>query len=381
MKILYLTEFFPTNKQNIKGGVEARSFFLLKELDKINQYYIVASSEKGEKKSSKIFTQSKIFKCGKKNGLYLHDGGLWQRFLFVISGTIKALNIIKEVEIIEASGWMGCAIALILKTFTKKPIVITYHEVWIDQWEKIFGFNGKIGKCLEKKILKQHWTKIIAVSKKTKNDLQKYSPKNDVTVIYNGIEKNDIFEKKIEKYFQPTICTVARLVTYKRISDLIMAMPEIKKNIFNIKLLIIGEGSEKNNLHALVKKLQLEKNVEFLGYIESHDDVLWEIKKSHIFCLPTEKEGFGIATIEAIGCKTPYVVSDIDVNKEITNNGEGGILYPVGNIQQLAGAVLGLLKNTKKYNQKIQEEKSLIKRYQWHEITIQMNMFYKKICK
>ncbi|MBU0732183.1 glycosyltransferase family 4 protein [Patescibacteria group bacterium] len=371
MNILYLTEFFPVRSEEITGGVEARSFFLVKELDKHNKFLIISSRIKDQPEQSCEFTQVKIFRCG-NGGDYLHDGGLWQRYKFFKAGLKKAKELAPEVDIIEASGWLGYIIAMHLKKIIKKPFIITYHEVWIGQWKNLFGISGKIGEYFERKILKQNWNKIIAVSEQTKLALEKQGiPENKISVIHNGVDNKEIYSAEIKKYEKPTVVVVSRLVKYKRVADVISAI-KILNNKVDLK--IIGNGPELKTLKESAENLP----VEFFGHIKSHDDLIKEIKKSHILIFPSEKEGFGIVIIEAAKSGTPFIVSDIPVFKEVTKNGKGGLIYKVGDCQDLADKINNLITDKKVYQNKAEEAKELSQDYNWTKIADKMEEEYKK---
>ena len=371
MNVLYLTEFFPEKSENITGGVEARSFFLLKNLDKTNKFFIISSRFKNQEEKTKIFKQSEIFRCGKE-GNYLHKGGLLQRYNYLRSGYKQAVKILKEnnIDIIEASGWMGSLLARKLLKKFNKPTILTYHEVWIGKWKNLFGISGIIGEYNENKILKTNWTKIIAVSEETKKDLIKNGvPENKIIMIHNGVDENELYDLEISKYEKPTIILVSRLVKYKRVNDLIEAIRKLNKN-FDLR--IIGTGPELENLQNSSKGL----SVIFEGQVKSHDELIEKIKKSHLLAFPSEKEGFGIVLVEAMAAGTPYIASDIPVFKEVTNNGEGGLLFKTGDIEDIITKIKVLFNNKKLYSEKIEEGKILSKKYKWPILANKMNTLY-----
>jgi len=95
-------------------------------------------------------------------------------------------------------------------------------------------------------------------------------------------------------------------------------------------------GPEEVNLKKLVNKLNLRANVEFLGFIENHDDVIRQLKASDVFALPSIVEGFGMVVIEAMAAGIPYVASDIPPIREVTSKGIGGLLFEPTNCEDLA---------------------------------------------
>ena len=129
------------------------------------------------------------------------------------------------------------------------------------------------------------------------------------------------------------LISVNRLYNYKR-NDLAVKAAEKSGLVY----WVIGEGPEKNNLK--------HKNVIFWGNL-SHDEVMKKYRQADIFCLPSEIEGFGIVTLEAMSAGLPFVNSDIPVHQEICKASEAGLLFKSGDWVDLARK-LEILRNDKK---------------------------------
>lgn len=129
------------------------------------------------------------------------------------------------------------------------------------------------------------------------------------------------------------LISVNRLAFYKRNDLAVKAAAKL-----GLRYWIIGEGEEKERLK--------NKNVTFFGNLP-HGEVLKKYKQADIFCLPSEVEGFGIATLEAMSAGLPFVNSNIPVHKEILEASGAGLLFKSGNWQDLADK-LEILTNDKK---------------------------------
>ena len=136
-----------------------------------------------------------------------------------------------------------------------------------------------------------------------------------------------------------TLIAVSRLNKVKRVDILINSLSVINQT-YDAQLIIIGEGPEKEILKDLVKKLNLEKNVHFLGF---RDDVIQWMINADIFVTASQVEGSPNSLIEAICLGIPSIATDCPTGpKEILNNGELGILIPMDSEKHMVDAI-GLL--------------------------------------
>ena len=231
---------------------------------------------------------------------------------------------------------------------------------------------------MEQISIKLPWIQIIAMSKATRNKLVKQGiTPEKITVIYGGVEYEKLSTLKVKKFSHPTICSTARLLPYKRIGDLIKAIAILKKIIPEIRCLIIGEGPEKENLKSQIVNLKLSTSVNLLGNMP-YCSVIETLKKSHLFCLPSIVEGFGIVTVEAMASGVPFVTARIPATEEATQNGMGGFLFDPKNVRELAMKLHLLLTDIKLYQQKKREGLLLAKQYDWAIIAKQTEAVYKK---
>ena len=186
------------------------------------------------------------------------------------------------------------------------------------------------------------------------------------------------FQHKGIKFDTPTVICVSRLTKYKKIEDLIWAFASIVKSGRKANLLIIGRGPQENKLKEIVKMVNLYNHITFKSNL-SRTELVKYFKSSHVFCLPSAVEGFGISVIEASAAGIPYIVSDIDVFKEITRNGQGGLLFKLGNIHDLVSKLDKLLSDKKFYGKKSKEALKLSKIYDWKQISKETEKVYKSL--
>ena len=136
---------------------------------------------------------------------------------------------------------------------------------------------------------------------------------------------------------------VGRIELFKGHRFLIEALPAVIAVFPNTKLLVLGEGSEKNNCIAQIEKLGLRHHVEFLGF-KLHPYSY--IANSDVVILPSLFEPFGLVYIEAFALKIPVVAFDTAAGNEIMENNETALLVHKGDSKALAEKIIYLLKDT-----------------------------------
>jgi len=192
----------------------------------------------------------------------------------------------------------------------------------------------------------------IAVSESVKRySVQKSKiPVEKVSVIYNGVNvknHNSLQTHNVKLPFaieakDKILMTVGRLQKQKGHSYLFHAISRVRKEVPRIKLLIIGEGEEENNLKNLAESLDLTDQIIFTGL---RFDVENMLSMARLLILPSLWEGMPNVLLEAMAAARPVIATDVGGVPELVVNGETGILVPPGDSDALASAIIGLLQN------------------------------------
>jgi len=228
--------------------------------------------------------------------------------------------------------------------------------------------------------------KIIVITNQTKKLIEKIHHLNDtqVKVIYVGVNLDDLEIKDTKEDLRrkfnisldsKILLSVGRHVERKNYSLVIKALGEIKKTRpnLNIEYYLVGEGPETVNLKNLVKKLNLEKFVKFLGNcdIETRNKVY---KISDIFLMPSitmknNIEGFGIVFLEANYFKVPVIGTKTGGIVEAIIDEKTGFLINPNDLNDLIEKILFLIDN-----EKIRKDfgesghKRVVEEFQWKDI-------------
>jgi L-malate glycosyltransferase len=138
------------------------------------------------------------------------------------------------------------------------------------------------------------------------------------------------------------IVTIGRLVEQKGHIHLIRALPDVIKEIPNAYVLMVGDGYLKEKLEEETKRLELEDRVLFLGFRKDTPQLLMG---SDVFAFPSVWEGQGLILFEAFFSKIPIVASNTGGIPEVVIHEETGLLAPPGEPQELAKALIRMLKD------------------------------------
>lgn len=182
------------------------------------------------------------------------------------------------------------------------------------------------------------------ISESTRQDLiARGIPGDDISVIHCGIDRTVYsHDPAVTKYDRPTILYLGRLKKYKSVQHLIKALPLVKEKVPGARLMVVGEGSYRRHLEALAGRLGLDDDIEFPGFVPVADKVE-RMRRSHVAVLPSLKEGWGLTNIEANAVGTTVVAADSPGLRDSVVDGETGLLYPYGNIDQLADRLISIL--------------------------------------
>lgn len=219
--------------------------------------------------------------------------------------------------------------------------------------------------------------RIIAISNQVKNLYSKLVHDTRISVIPFGID-TEAFGPRPQNRRQDQISLLFAgwLYPLKGVRYLIEAVAEAEKLSLKIKLNIVGEGAQKQELVTLAHKLGIEKDVAFLGAVP-YADMPRLYQDCDIFCFPTLGEPFGKGLIEAMACCKPVIASKVGGPTEIIQDGVNGILIPPGNAKALAEKLF-LLANDKTLRRRMGEKarETVLKSFSWEVVAEKYHRLY-----
>ena len=185
-----------------------------------------------------------------------------------------------------------------------------------------------------------------------KNTLELFDINKEITVIPNFIDfskyenLSDPCERSvIAKKDELVITHISNFRPLKRVIDVMKIFKKLRSKL-NVRLIMIGDGPDKEKAVRYAKKHELNKYTVFLGNSNEIDKILCF---TDLFLLPSEKESFGLSALEAMVHKVPVVCSNAGGLSEVVENGVSGFLCPVGDINQMTNRSIEILADQKKH--------------------------------
>ncbi|MDA7549586.1 N-acetyl-alpha-D-glucosaminyl L-malate synthase BshA [Flavobacteriaceae bacterium] len=190
---------------------------------------------------------------------------------------------------------------------------------------------------------------VTSVSQSLKDDtLRLFNIKKEIEVVPNFIDTkkyenlySDCERELIASKNEKIITHISNIRKVKRVDDVIEIFDRIQKKL-PAKLVIVGDGPEKESLENLCKKKGIDEKVLFVGNSHEVDKILCF---SDLFILPSEHESFGLVALEAMVCGVPVISSNAGGLPEVNIHGESGYLSDVGNVDEMAENALKILEN------------------------------------
>ncbi len=257
------------------------------------------------------------------------------------------------------------------------PVVTTLHGTDIT----LVGNNSAFAPVVEFSINKSDG--VTAVSQNLKEDtLRLFNIQREVKVIYNFIDfgrfkkvNKDHFKKIIAPEGERIMVHTSNFRRVKRVEDVILIFKQVQEKISS-KLLMIGDGPERQNAERLCRDLGLGNEVRFLGKQDAIEELL---AICDLFIMPSESESFGLAALEAMACEVPVVSSNGGGLPEVNIHGVTGFLSEVGDVDEMAQYAIQLLSDDAMLQQFRINALAQAKRFDLNNILPDYEAFYQEV--
>ncbi len=240
--------------------------------------------------------------------------------------------------------------AWVVSVLTKIPYVLEIHH--ISGHPKAGNIKEKIYKKLMRLFIRFDVTRAKAVrvvnQKETPDFLLKAGvPLEKIVYIPSAYIDLSVFSpmglsKKYDLIF------VGRLVQNKGVGLLLETINKLKNEIFNLKLIIVGDGPLDNELKSKIKNLKLQNNTIMYGRAKDSSEIARLINESKILVMPSYNEGGPRVVLEAMACGVPILATPVGIVPDLLKNGLGGEVI-AWRSEDIAQKVLGLLNDRERY--------------------------------
>lgn len=257
------------------------------------------------------------------------------------------------------------------------PIITTLHGTDITLVGKDPSFEPVVSYSLNMS------DGITAVSESLKQDTYNhFRTTKDIRVIPNFIDF-ERFSKQPKEHFRKAIAPnneflivhTSNFRKVKRVDDVLKIFAKIRNKI-PAKLLLVGDGPERQNIEALCRDLCLINSVSFLGKQDPVEEIL---SVSDLFLMPSETESFGLAALEAMACEVPVISSNAGGIPELNIDGETGFLCDVGDVDKMAEKAIFILSDNARLKSFKANAKKRAMEFHIDKIVPQYEKYYEEV--
>lgn len=235
---------------------------------------------------------------------------------------------------VQSMAPLAALAALLLCRLRRVPTVVTWHEVWGTYWSEYLGPTfGRAGQLAEK-LMGALGDTHVAVSQRTGRAVGEILAGAAPRLVEGGVDLEGI--DAIEPDVPPIdIACVARLEDHKNVGQLISAIALIQSEGAVFESVLVGDGPDMDSLREQARGLP---SLRFAGALPSSEDVISVVKGARLFVLPSLREGFGLAVLEALACGVPAIVVAHDKNaaRDLVVSGYNGFVVAPGDTKGMA---------------------------------------------
>ncbi len=372
MKILMLNSEYPPLGGG-QGSANRSLYETFKKYPNLQIDIITASIDKEHSENSSL-GEIHYLDVSKKNQ-NLHHQTAWNLLVYSFKALwlgIKLLRAKKYDLIVAWSGVPAGFLAFCLHYFFQKPFIILLRGADVPFHEKKWYWLDKFLFSWLSPFLWKQADAVIANSEQLRKSAQKNSSKQEIVLIYNGINTQKFApQTDIKNNFKPfSIISTGRLSEIKGYHFLIEAL----ENIENCELTLVGDGSWKE----ILKNLAREKNlkVHFMGNLP-HDMIAKTLPEAHLYVLSSLNEGMSNSLLEALACGLPVVATDVGGTKELIK--ENGIVVEKGSAQELRQAIEFYVQNPEKISEHGVKSREIALQFSWESVAEQFLTVFRKV--
>lgn len=250
------------------------------------------------------------------------------------------------IQMIHSHGYKADFYSLLARHGTRARLISTCHN-WLGRSPRM-----RLYAALDKRLLR-YFDAVAAVSQPIVAELMRYVPQSRIVHIGNGIDvakferttDSERAKRNIGQGGKQVIGFVGRLTREKGTYDLLSVLGELRGELPDVHLVIVGDGEERDALLQHARTLGLERAVTFAG---ARSDTALYYSAMDVFALPSYQEGFPMVLLEAMACAVPTVATTVGDIAKIVEDGVTGLLVSPGDTDALRQAIRNLIRHPAK---------------------------------
>lgn len=352
LKILVIPSWYPNEKDKLWGNYFIKQSEALNEYADVSMLYInrIGLKELKKYKKEKLTDgyDKNLYKFNfyKKTIINYKAVSIDYSFKRYEKAAYKAykkyIEIIGKPDIILVESTLPAGLAAkYIKEKENIPYVVHEHSLDV--------LNNPIYKKYVNEILKNA-DDYMAVNSDIANSIKKV--RKDCHIVPNFIDCNKFDVERIKTNKDFNLISICNFYKVKALEVLLKALNIVvnEKNNKDVKLKIVGTGDYKDYYQSVCNSLNLNENVEFVGYVENAK-IPNILANSDVLCISSTVETFCIPIVEAFSSGIPVITTDCTGPLEIVDK-TNSIVVPKNNIEEYSDAILKIKKEYKKYNSK-----------------------------
>jgi N-acetyl-alpha-D-glucosaminyl L-malate synthase BshA len=263
-----------------------------------------------------------------------------------------------------------------LRPTRRLPVITTLHGTDITLVGQELGFFEITRFSIEQSDL------VTAVSTYLRDETERaFNVKRDIAVIPNfvNLEEYQPGEPGCRDGLAPSghvvLTHASNFREVKRVRDVVRIFARVRRAL-PATLLMIGDGPDRADAEQEARELQVDKDVRFLGRLDSVVDLL---QATDLFLLPSQTESFGLAALEAMACGAPVVATRVGGIPEVVEDGRTGILELPGSVEAMARRAIELLRDPERHRTMAQAALAKAKDFSAERVVPMYEALYSKV--
>jgi len=323
------------------------------------------------------------------NDVRIFDLNTKVSFFEFFEAALRIFRVVKEHKprlVMSICDWANLATSFSRLLFGWRSPLILHEATILFQYYLLKATGHTLIKKFLVKFLYPKADLIVVPSEGAKRDLQQnfHIESSKIGVISYPVDVEKIRKLSAEEVSHPwlmdkripVIISVGRLVKLKNFSWLIEIFSILKRQE-EVRLLIVGDGPERERLENLAKRLKVDRDIQFLG---AQDNPFKFVAKSDIFVLPSLLESFSYVLVEAMACGVPVVSVDCPCGPgEIVQDGVSGFLVPPGDKEEMVRKLLIVLRDEELRQRFVRDGILALERFRVDKAIQEHGMVFKQI--